>query len=189
MTKPTGRPRGRPKTKEYVTIMARVPQDLADRVQRYAGRKRQTISDMVRDGLLALLQEDDPYRQFTSDTNTAQDIMSDTKGDEEEEEPPDAQPVIMSDTKEAVPYNMSDMNTEIASDTKEGNAYILSDSKEEQPVIVSDAKKARKRKRARRDNVSDTNAETGKAPDVKEGQPDILSDTKKARARKRAQRA
>jgi len=32
MTKPTGRPRGRPKTKEYVTLMARFPQDLADQV-------------------------------------------------------------------------------------------------------------------------------------------------------------
>jgi hypothetical protein len=157
MTKPTGRPRGRPKTKEYVTLMARVPQDLADRVQRYAGRKRQTISDMLRDGLLVLLQEDDPYRQFTSDTNTAEDITSDMK--EEEEEPPDAQPVILSDVKE------------------------------EQPVIVSDTKKARQRKRAKRDNVSDMKEDQ---PDIlsdgKKGKAGIVSDTKKVRARKQAKR-
>src|SRR5216684_4643611 len=99
MTKPTGRPRGRPKTKEYVTLMARFPQDLADRVERYAGRKRQTVSDVLRDGVLVLLQEGDPYRPFVSDRNTVSDILSDAKGEEEEEEPPDAQPVIVSDMK------------------------------------------------------------------------------------------
>src|SRR5713226_4068526 len=93
MTKPTGRPRGRPKTKEYVTLMARFPQDLADRVERYAGRKRQTVSDVLRDGVLVLLQDDDPYRPFVSDRNAASDILSDAK--REEEEPPDVQPVIV----------------------------------------------------------------------------------------------
>jgi hypothetical protein len=58
--------------------MARVPQDLADRVQRYAGLHRQTISDVLRDGLLVLLQEEDPYRQYVSDANTASDIVSDS---------------------------------------------------------------------------------------------------------------
>jgi hypothetical protein len=38
MTKPTGRPRGRPKTKAYVTLMARVDIALADEVKRYASR-------------------------------------------------------------------------------------------------------------------------------------------------------
>ncbi len=137
MTKPTGRPRGRPKTKEYVTLMARFPQDLADRVERYAGRKRQTVSDVLRDGVLVLLQEDDPYRPFVSDRNTASDILSDAQGEEEEEEPPDAQLVIVSDVKEA------------------------------QPDIASDTKKARQRKRMRRDNVSDTHAESEKASDRK----------------------
>jgi hypothetical protein len=60
MTKPTGRPRGRPKTKEYVTLMARVPQDLADRVQRYAGLHQQSLSVVLRDGL-ELLLEDERY--------------------------------------------------------------------------------------------------------------------------------
>jgi hypothetical protein len=48
MTKPTGRPRGRPKTKEYVTLMARVDITLADEVKRYASRHRQPISVVIR---------------------------------------------------------------------------------------------------------------------------------------------
>ncbi len=55
MTKPTGRPRGRPKTKEYVTLMARVSQDLADRVKVYRSHKRQTMSDVLRDGPISCL--------------------------------------------------------------------------------------------------------------------------------------
>jgi hypothetical protein len=57
MTKPTGRPRGRPKTKEYSTLMARVPQELADRVKRYAAAHRQPIAVVLRDALLLLMDE------------------------------------------------------------------------------------------------------------------------------------
>jgi hypothetical protein len=57
MTKPTGRPRGRPKTKEYSTLMARVPQELADRVKGYAAAHRQPISVVMRDALLLLMDE------------------------------------------------------------------------------------------------------------------------------------
>jgi hypothetical protein len=57
MTKPTGRPRGRPKTKEYSTLMARVPQELADRVKRYAAAHRQPIAVVMRDALLLLMDE------------------------------------------------------------------------------------------------------------------------------------
>jgi hypothetical protein len=180
MTKPTGRPRGRPKTKEYVTLMARFPQDLADRVERYAGRKRQTVSDVLRDGVLVLLQEDDPYRPFVSDRNTASDILSDATGEEEEEAPPDAQPVIVSDMKETFPDNVSDVNGEIApaAGTAEESTAIPSDVKEAQSNIASDTKKARQRKRTKRDNVSDRNAETERASDRKEDSPDILSDVK-----------
>src|SRR5229473_2649434 len=178
MTKPTGRPRGRPKTKEYVTLMARFPQDLADRVERYAGRKRQTVSDVLRDGVLVLLQDDDPYRPFVSDRNAVSDILSDAKGEEEEEAPPDAQPVIVSDMKEALPDNASDVNGEIAPavDMAEASADIPSDVKEAQSDIAPDTKKARQRKRTKRDNVSDMNTETEKASDRKEDSPDILSD-------------
>src|SRR5713101_9336899 len=75
--KRTGRPPGRPKTKEYVTLMARVPQDIADQAKRYAGLHRHTMSDILREGLLMLLQEQDPYRPFLSDTNAVQKIVSD----------------------------------------------------------------------------------------------------------------
>ena len=57
MPKPTGRPRGRPKTKEYSTLMARVPQELADRVKRYAAAHRQPIAVVLRDALLLLMDE------------------------------------------------------------------------------------------------------------------------------------
>ena len=57
MTKPTGRPRGRPKTKESTTLMARVPQELADRVKRYAAAHRQPIAVVMRDALLLLMDE------------------------------------------------------------------------------------------------------------------------------------
>src|SRR5262249_20483597 len=57
MTKPTGRPRGRTKTKEYTTLMARVPPELADRVKRYAAAHRQPIAVVMRDALLLLMDE------------------------------------------------------------------------------------------------------------------------------------
>src|SRR5919197_1053718 len=57
MTKPTGRPRGRPKTKEYVTLMARVDVTLADEVKRYASLHRQPISVVIRDALMLLMEE------------------------------------------------------------------------------------------------------------------------------------
>ena len=57
MTKPTGRPRGRPKVKEYVTLMARVDMALADQVKRYAGLHRQPISLVIRDALSLLMEE------------------------------------------------------------------------------------------------------------------------------------
>lgn len=69
MTQRTGRPVGRPKTKEYVTLMARVPQELADRVQHYARLHQQPISVVLRDGLELLLEED-RYHPFVSDSNT-----------------------------------------------------------------------------------------------------------------------
>src|SRR5882762_6856315 len=101
MTKPTGRPRGRPKTKEYVTLMARVPQDLADQAKRYAGRKQQRMSEVLRDGLLLLLDEDQeqaPY--FAYDMKEAQsEMMSDTK---------EGSTYIMYDMKEAATGNVSD---------------------------------------------------------------------------------
>jgi hypothetical protein len=62
MTTPTGRPRGRPKTKEYVTLMARVDVALADRVKRYASLHRQPLSVVLRDALTLLMDEYPPTR-------------------------------------------------------------------------------------------------------------------------------
>src|SRR2546426_4006362 len=57
MTRPTGRPRGRPKTRDYVTLMARVDVVLADQVKRYASLHRQPISLVIRDALSLLMEE------------------------------------------------------------------------------------------------------------------------------------
>jgi hypothetical protein len=57
MTKPPGRPRGRPKTKESVTLRARVDVTLADRVKRYAAAHRQPLAVVMRDALLLLMDE------------------------------------------------------------------------------------------------------------------------------------
>jgi hypothetical protein len=58
--KATGRPVGRPKTKDYKTISLKMPQELLDRVQTYAGQHRQTISELIRDGLEWRITEGDP---------------------------------------------------------------------------------------------------------------------------------
>src|SRR6266853_790318 len=135
MTKPTGRPRGRPKTKEYVTLMARVSQDLADRVKVYRSHKRQTMSDVLRDGLELLLEQE--HEQ-------APPYVYDRKGEN---------PLIMSDTKEESSDIMSDMKEERAgrlrrarsakvSDTKGDRAAITSDTKADVPIMMSDTKEA-----------------------------------------------
>lgn len=119
MTKPTGRPRGRPKTKEYVTLMARVPQDLADRVQRYAGLHQQPISVVLRDGLELLLEEG-RYRPFMSDINTGSSHTSDRQA---------ASAIIVSDIKEGSAY--------MALDIKEGISSLVPDSTAAQSSIAS----------------------------------------------------
>ena len=81
MTRPTGRQRGRPKTKHYATFMARVPQDLANRVEQYAALHHQSISAAIREGLLLLL-ENDPEADFLLDRKAVvPEIVSDTKGE------------------------------------------------------------------------------------------------------------
>jgi hypothetical protein len=66
----TGRPSGRPKTKEYATLMARVPQDLVDRVKIYADLHQCTISDLIREGLEWRITEAD-VDAFLSDRNAS----------------------------------------------------------------------------------------------------------------------
>src|SRR5689334_22050706 len=62
MTKPTGRPRGRPKTKYYETLMARVDVALAERARCYAAQHQPPLSVVIRDAL-ALLMEEYPTRE------------------------------------------------------------------------------------------------------------------------------
>jgi len=140
MTTPTGRPRGRPKTKEYVTFMARVPQDLADRVHRYAGLHQQPISVVLRDGLELLLEED-RYRPFMSDVNAAPENASDIQA---------ASAPVVPDEQEA--------DSSIVSDMKEGHVDMTSDMKEGISSLVPDSTAAQS------SMASDTNEEASNVP-------------------------
>src|SRR6266446_1938940 len=139
--KRTGRPPGRPKTKEYVTLMARVDVVLADRVKHYAALHRQPLSVVLRDALTLLMDEypsgadlTAPHRvaahEFLSDRyESPLDTLvgeTDSVGFDE----------LLSDTnKAAIDLLASDTNsdrdTETLSDTKEAPAYIASDTKED----------------------------------------------------------
>jgi hypothetical protein len=55
---PTGRPRGRPKTRQYESLVVRVPSDLAEQARRYAARHRQSLSALLRDGLGWRIEQD-----------------------------------------------------------------------------------------------------------------------------------
>jgi hypothetical protein len=57
----TGKARGRPKTKEYVTMLARVPAELADLVKRYAAQHGNIpVSELIREGLEWRVGDGDP---------------------------------------------------------------------------------------------------------------------------------
>jgi hypothetical protein len=47
--------------KAYTSLIARIPQDLADQVKRYASEHRCTISELIRDGLEMRLETDLPW--------------------------------------------------------------------------------------------------------------------------------
>jgi hypothetical protein len=148
MTKPTGRPRGRPKTKEYVTLMARVDVTLADQVKHYAALHRQPLSVVIRDALVLLMEEypaaanrTGPQRlamhEFLSDRYESPLDMLLEETDSTERE------ALMSDTNRAV------IDT-ILSDTNKGDD-ILSDANKGK-IIASDTKAVHG------DIMSDTNA-------------------------------
>jgi hypothetical protein len=136
MTKPTGRPRGRPKTKEYVALMARVDVALADRVKRYAAAHRQSISIVIRDALTFLMEEypsgadlSGPHRlavhEFLSDRYES---PLDTLIGETDSAGLDA---LLADThEEIIDTILSETNSgpDIVSDTKEVIADMTSDS-------------------------------------------------------------
>jgi hypothetical protein len=58
--KSTGNPVGRPKTKEYVTLLARVPAELAELVKRYAGQHGQSVAELIREGVEWRIGDGDP---------------------------------------------------------------------------------------------------------------------------------
>jgi hypothetical protein len=137
MTKPTGRPRGRPKTKDYVTLMARVDIALADRVKRYASLHRQPISVVIRDALTLLMDEYPPDADLAGPHRlAAHEFLSDRyespldtligESDSTELE------ALLSDTNEAVAETMlseTSSASDIVFDPKEVRRNILSDSK------------------------------------------------------------
>jgi hypothetical protein len=145
MTKPTGRPRGRPKTKEYVTLMARVDVALAGRVKRYASLHRQPLSVVLRDALTLLMDEYPSGADLRAPHRVAEhEFLSDRY-----ESPLDTLvgetdsaglAKLLSDTNNfAIEIIMSDMNrgTGYMSDKNENDA-IMSDAKPAPADIASD---------------------------------------------------
>jgi hypothetical protein len=64
--------RGRPFTyqsedEKPVTVSLRIPRDLHDRMSRYAARHRQSVTELLLDGLTWRLEQDDPRRQSIGD--------------------------------------------------------------------------------------------------------------------------
>jgi hypothetical protein len=185
MTKPTGRPRGRPKTKEYVTLMARVDITLADEVKRYASLHRQPISVVIRDALTLLMEEypfagnrSGPHRlaahEFLSDRyESPLDILigeSDNAGVD----------ALLSDTNEAmVEAMLSDTSgeDEYASDTKAAMTEITSDNNKGRAATRTKASI-----RAQSQKASDMKAVDDNTSDTKADSSSILSDKKKATA-------
>jgi hypothetical protein len=183
MTKPTGRPRGRPKTKEYVTLMARVDITLADEVKRYASLHRQPISVVIRDALTLLMEEypcagdrSAPHRlaahEFLSDRYESSLDMLLGESDSAELED------LLSDTNRKVVETMlSDTSggDEYASDTKEARTAIASDDNTDRVAVPT-----RTPARARSRKVSDRKGAGDNASDTKADSSSMLSDKKAA---------
>jgi hypothetical protein len=183
MTKPTGRPRGRPKTKEYITLMARVDISLADQVKRYASLHRQPISVVIRDGLTLLMEEypfagdrSGPHRlaahEFLSDRyeSPLDMLLGETDSTERED--------LLSDTNKAIVETMlpdTSGEDEYASDTKGAITDIPSDDNRDS---TSTPLETPVRRRSRKASVRKT--ADNKVSDKKAATPPILSDTKGA---------
>ena len=76
----TGRPVGRPKTKEYRTISLKIPQTLLDHVQQYARVHRQSMSELIREGLEWRIGEGDPLAQrYAPGERAEQEYTSNTE--------------------------------------------------------------------------------------------------------------
>src|SRR5712691_11183266 len=50
-----------------VTVSLRIPRDLHERMSRYAGRHRQSVTELLLDGLTWRLEQDDHREQLTRD--------------------------------------------------------------------------------------------------------------------------
>jgi hypothetical protein len=185
MTKPTGRPRGRPKTKEYVTLMARVDITLADEVKRYASLHRQPISVVIRDALTLLMEEypcagdrSGPHQlaahEFLSDRYESPLDMLLGESDSAELED------LLSDTnRKVIEAVLSDTSVSdvYASDTKEAITDITSDDKTDRAAVPTQTPA-----RARSRKVSDRKGGDNKTSDTKTAAPPIMSDKKEATA-------
>src|SRR5262245_53344730 len=70
---------GRPKTKEYRTLMARIPQDLVDRVKEYAAQHQHNISALIRDALEVYISNEDSLSYRYGNTSDVNGNVSDTR--------------------------------------------------------------------------------------------------------------
>lgn len=139
MTKPTGRPRGRPKKKEYVTLMARVDIALANQVKRYAALHRQPMSVVIRDALTLLMEE----YPLAADRSGPQRLAAHEFLSDRYESPLDTligetdsaglEDLLSGTQEEVVGTILSDAHGEIAStsDTQEGLTASTSDDMRE----------------------------------------------------------
>jgi hypothetical protein len=187
MTKPTGRPRGRPKSKEYVTLMARVDVALATQVKRYASLHRQPLSVVIRDALTLLMEEYPSGADLTGPHRiAAHEFLSDRY-----ESPLDT---LVGETDSAgLAELLSETNDfaieKIMSDPNRGAGY-MSDTNENDRII-SDANRDTSKAsdmNAGAYNVSDVNRDVDNPPytssdeeitsDTKAVHADIMSDTK-----------
>ena len=170
MTKPTGRPRGRPKVKEYVTLLARVDVALADQVKRYASLHRQPISLVIRDALSLLMEE---YPAEANPTGShrlaAHEFLSDRY-----ESPLDT--LVGETDKAALEEFVSGRNPAamalLDADAARDREYV-SDTIEEDDIL-SDMN----RDEDNEDIVSDTKRDEAIVSDTKAVPDDIVSDTK-----------
>ena len=76
--KPTGRPVGRPKTKDYRIFSFKLPTDLFTRVEQYAHTHQQSIAELIRDGLEWRITEEESHRQMVYDAQTETTALPDT---------------------------------------------------------------------------------------------------------------
>jgi hypothetical protein len=78
--KSTGRPVGRPKTKEYRTISLKIPTTLLDQVKRYAKQRQQSVSELFREGVEWRIGEGDPLTQrYATGDSAEQEYLSNTE--------------------------------------------------------------------------------------------------------------